>query len=72
MIKVTIEGLEEGPIILEGKGVVYAVVNDNHIIAGGQGTFTVEKLFNTMVRINEVLINGLKQYEESEVDRYVK
>lgn len=66
MLKITIEGLEDGTMVLEGKGFVFAITDDQYIKTGIRGVFNLEELFNTMLKINETLIEASKRFEKTD------
>lgn len=64
MLKITIEGLENDKMVLEGKGIVFAIIDDQCIETRIRGAFNLEELFNIMLRINETLIEASKRFEK--------
>ena len=66
MLKITIESLEDGTIVLEGKGVIFAITDGQHIKTGARGVFNLKELFNIMLRTNETLIEASKRFEKTD------
>lgn len=64
MLKITIEGLEDGTMVLEGEGVIFTILKDQQIKTGIKGKFKLEELFNTMARTNEIFLEALKRFEK--------
>lgn len=66
MLKITIESLKDDTIVLEGKGVIFAITDGQHIEIGVRGVFNLEELFNIMLRTNETLIKASKYFEKTD------